>query len=460
MPGFEEENDALIQSFLEHTFFRGWRENVPNWNRIELYMDQTCNLDCAYCYLAKYGDQLYPPQLRNPKAIVRNAGLLIDWLVENGFAPNIDIFSGEPTIHPEFYEIVRMINEKYKNADKRPPAIVVPTNYSFLMSEHLTKKVEDLIRESEIPIFLSASVDGKYMEQNRPFKTHPELDPRGDKFYQKLFEFNKKYGFGFHPMIYADYIDKWKLNFLWFQENFKDYRIPFWSIYLLEVRNPEWRPWQLREFGKFLKFLVYYTYYDILEGSKRKFVNFIYNLRGYNILNIFSTVGRGLGCSIQSMLYVRLGDLSIVPCHRTSYDQFILAKFVVENGKITGIKALNPELFITIFTLDSKNFPYCETCPIKHVCSHGCLGAQYEFTGDLFTPFPTLCQLELTKVTSIVQAMKEVGVYKDLYYRAHPDIQSDLKNIEMILEEIEDETRRGVQPKKGTVACPSGKPCF
>jgi len=436
MPTFEEENDALVQSFFDRTFGTGWREGISNWDRIELYMDQVCNLDCDYCYLAKFGDELYPPQLRNSKAILKNAEILLDWLVENGYAPAIDIFSGEPTIHPEFYEIVRMINEKFKNADKRPPKIVVPTNYSFLMSDHLTKKVEDLIRESEIPIFLSASVDGKYMEDNRPFKTHPELDPRGDAFYEKLFRFNAKYGFGFHPMVYSKGIERWPLNFLWFQENFRKYGIPFHNIYLLEVRNPEWYPDQLRKFAYFLRFLIHHTYYSILDADDDAFVDFVIRARGYNILNIFTSVGRGIGCSFQSMLYVRLGDLSIAPCHRTSYPQFMYGRFEVKNGKIVGIRANNPEFWITGYTFDARNFPYCETCPIKNICSHGCLGAQYEFTGDPFTPFPTLCALEHTKIAAEIMAYKEIGVYDRLKSIAPRRIRNDLENIEEMLDSM------------------------
>jgi len=433
---FQEENDELVQSFLEHTFFRGWKEDIPNWNRIELNLSPECNLDCAYCYVAKHGDELYPPEIRlKGEDLVNNAKMLIDWLAENGYIPDFDIFSGEPSIKPEFYEIVRYIIDKYKDFERKPH-IVVPTNYSFLLSSSLTKKMEDLIQygaENGVRVYLSASVDGKYCERNRPFKTHPAVDPRTDEFYDKMFAFNKKYRYGFHPMVYADHIDKWKLNFLWFQENFKKYDIPYWFIYLLEVRNPEWHPEQLREFGDFLQFLVKWTFHNIHKGDKYKFLEFLFKLKGYNILDPFSTVGRGIGCAIQSMLYVRLSDLKIVPCHRTSYKQFELAEFKVENGKIVGIKAINPELLITIYSFDARNFPYCEQCPIQNLCSHGCLGAQCEFTGDLFTPFPTLCQLELTKIINIVKALKDIGVLDLVKSTVTPEIRRDIENVEEML---------------------------
>jgi len=39
---------------------------------------------------------------------------------------------------------------------------------------------------------------------------------------------------------------------------------------------------------------------------------------------------------------VRLGDLAICPCHRQAYDEYLYGHFVVENNRITGIKANNP----------------------------------------------------------------------------------------------------------------------
>jgi len=41
------------------------------------------------------------------------------------------------------------------------------------------------------------------------------------------------------------------------------------------------------------------------------------------------------------MICVRLGDLAICPCHRTSYDKYLLGKFEVKDNQIIGIKANN-----------------------------------------------------------------------------------------------------------------------
>ena len=166
----------------------------------------------------------------------------------------------------------------------------------------------------------------------------------------------------------------------------------------------------------------------------KKYVDFTFRMRGYNILNPFGGVGRGLGCSIQAMVYVRLSDLAIVPCHRTSYDEFVYGYFNVENDEITGIKAKNPELMVEIYSFEAENQPYCEQCVIKEVCSHGCLGAQYEFNGDLFTPIPSVCALEHEKIRSIIKATKDIGAYEEIISRLNSHRQTYWRRIEETLE--------------------------
>ena len=430
---YEEQNNELVNSFLERTFFKNYRlpknskDRCANWSKFEMVLTSTCNLGCKYCYLHKHGKQLYPDEIKDEDKIINNVSILTDWLIENKMTPEIELFTGEMFAQEMNFEVLNVIYNKYKdlNNELKPPIITVPTNYSFLLDERTTQRVEENIqrfKEIGIRLGLSASVDGKYLEHNRPFtKKHgedafifkAENGDRDDEFYDKLFAFNKKYKMGFHPMVYSNDMHLWKENWLWFQENFEKYNIPFNNIYLLEVRNEEWSQKQIEDFSEFIEFLIKWTFYKKCNQSPKKFRDFIFKKKGYNILSKpLSSVGRGIGCSIQSCLPVRMGDLSVFPCHRTMYDQFKEFEFTVEDNKITGIRGVNPEMIIAEKTFQGKTLPMCETCVIKESCSLGCLGSQYESTGEMFSPIPTVCKLEHTLTYTIARTLDELEMLR------------------------------------------------
>jgi len=431
---FKQENDRLLNSFFERTFFSGWTNNDPryeNFRRLELILNSKCNLRCKYCYYTKHGRELYPDKISKPKLILDNLKMLLDWLIEHGYAPTIDFFSGEPLFQNVGFDALYMILSMFRPVKMKPKAIVIPTNYTFLLSKSLTGRVEDLIEDSKgsIPIYLSASFDGKFCEGNRPMKT--KVDRRVNAYYNKCFRFNKRHGFGFHPMVYSELIERWRDNFLWFQSMFKRFNIPFNNIYLLEVRNVEWSKPQLREYAKFIKFLIKWTFENPCKGGVSNYLDFIFKRRGYNILsNCLTTIGRGVGCSLQSCLYVRLGDLAIVPCHRQSYDEFILGRFKVEDEKIVGIEAEDPELAIAEITFDHKVLPQCESCMIKHLCQGQCPGSMYEITGDPFSVIPSVCRLEHIKVRAMIEAYKEIGIYSAIKARVNENKRAAFELVE------------------------------
>ena len=79
-------------------------------------------------------------------------------------------------------------------------------------------------------------------------------------------------------------------------------------------------------------------------------------------------------------------------------------------NKIKCIESLNHELMVAIYSSKITNFPYCQDCMIKNLCTGGCLGSQYESTGDLFTPIPSVCLLEHGKVQSFIEVLEELNL--------------------------------------------------
>lgn len=480
---FRTENDELMESFLERTFYSRWRnpegEHLQNFGTLEFMLNAKCNLACKYCYLNKFGDQLFPEELNDEETILRNTDALIRWIKENKFYPKIELFTGETFMQPVAFEILRRIIDELGEPE-RERVVVIPTNFTFLLSDTLTNKVENLLqraKDKNVRIVLSASFDGKYCEGNRPFKSNVAYsessrgriwswkykglkDPRDDAYYNRAFAFAKKYNFGFHPMVYSDHIEDWKRNFLWFQENFKKIEHPWPWLYLLEVRNVEWSGQQIRDYMEFIKFLWRWSY-NRCGGNVKTLFKFLFQRKGFNILSApLTTVGRGLGCSIQASIQVRLGDLAFGPCHRTCYEQFLYGKFKVESGiqevqgyirkdgtkvddyvkdsgdRIVGVEAKNMELMIGVISMNSANWPYCESCLISPLCNRGCLGAQYEVTGDLFTPIPTVCRLYHAKMKAFVEVFTELKIFDAIVNRINDDKRVALQTIREMLREV------------------------
>lgn len=414
------------ENLLYNTFLSEFKkkEHVNNnFNNIEFIISPICNLGCKYCYLHSFGEELYPEELFKHDKVIYHLSLMIDWLIENNMNPNIELFSGELFAQELGIQCCDLIYNKYKKQPDylKPEKIIVPTNFTFILNKEITNKVEKIIEKFEkinISFILSASIDGKYIENNRPFNYNyrnnyysfiPEED-RNDFYYDQVFKFARKYNVGFHPMIYSRNIEKWKDNWLWFQKMFEKHDIDFRKIYLLYVRNLEWNNQQIKSFQDFIKFLLEWTYN--LFDKEEDFVNFILR-NGYNILSTpFSQIGRGIGCSIQTTLGVRMGDLSVFPCHRLMYPYFKEFEFSInkERNKIEEVQFINPSLFIAEKSFHANTQPMCSNCLIKFNCIKGCLGSQYEANGEIFSPIPTVCKLNHAFIYTVAKTLNNFNL--------------------------------------------------
>ncbi len=422
---YQKENDEILNKTFRDMYMKNWNKNGHrDLKGLELIISPVCNLGCKYCYIHNFGHRLYPNNIRNPKNIVNNTKKLIDWLIDNNLTPDLELFSGEIFGQKVGFDVVDVIYEKYKNThqSKRVREIIVPTNFTFIQDNELTKRVQryiDNFAKIGIRFHLSASFDGKFMEANRPYEKdigYHLNKPRDDEYYDKVFSFIAKNRCGLHPMVYSKNIEKWKDNFLWFQDMMKKHGIPWKHIYLLQVRNAEWSKEQCKELYNFIVWLTEWAF-EKLGRNKDRYTNFIsYPPYGFNILkSISGKNGRGLACSIQSAPAVRLGDLAFVPCHRLMYEGQEYGFFNIDNnGKIKDIRSTNVEMFLGVTSHDYRSSPYCVSCPIRDLCSGGCLGSQYEITGDPFTPIPTMCAMQHSLASGIIKGWMNIGVFNKM----------------------------------------------
>ena len=409
----EQENNELEIKLLNNTFFKEWKseENKhPNFSGLELVISGYCDQRCTYCYLTNSGDKLYPGELREEGLSLKNTKILFSYMEKEKLYPRkISIFLGEVLSQDQGFEI---LEESIKFFKGKPIDIIIPTNGSFIFDEEYLKWFDTLDRSN---IHLSFSMDGKYADKHRPYFN--ENLKKDEYYYDKIFKFSKKCNSGFHPMIYSKSVSSWILNYEWFKVMFRLHNIPYNQLYMLEVRNDNWSIQNLKDYAKFLRYL----YRDILNDFKTKYedkeelVKAMLKENRFNMFSPLANVGRGIGCGIQSMLYVRMGDLNVFPCHRLMYNTFKLFNFKTENDEIVGIENCNPSLHSSILSLKGENLPYCETCFLKHFCGFGCLGSQNESIGDLFTPIPTVCALHHMKFKVLVDIMREFNLLNSLF---------------------------------------------
>ena len=436
---FYNEEKQLLKSFIDSYFFPILNEQFPNFkiNRgtIELIIRPDCNQNCEYCYIThRNGHQLYSQDLHNqPKDIIlNNLKLILNYLFQNKplYGYNFNLFAGDlfyDDLAYDIFDIFYEIFEKYCKGWSIKPKIIIPCNMSFVSNEKHRIKFKNYyakFQQIQSEIILSASIDGKYIEKNRV--------EYNDEFYDIFFNFCKEINAGFHPMIAPNRIEKWIENYNWWIENLQKYKLQELPA-LLEVRNDEWTIDKIQYYIEFLNHMLneQMSKHSITEMSIlafglgdintyntpdiEKLIQFDQNIiKGQNPL-IFpkSKDSRKISCALQTNLTIRVGDLAIVPCHRTCYNQYIAGFFETQNDQIIDIIPFNVSMYISILTLNVNTQPQCATCAINKYCIKGCLGAQFETTNDLFHPCKTVCQLFKAKFSFLLQKYYDLGIINE-----------------------------------------------
>lgn len=443
---FKKEQEDLLLSFLDIHCFSAWKI-LPSLrgpiyiNGLEMMVSPVCNTACSYCYMKNYSPSLYPCAY-DGETLLKNCEKIMRGLYSNSLYPgSIEIFSGEFFNLPfwkEYLNIIFTYLEKMTEGKKIP--VIIPTNGTFFLSEEKTREIQnflDKVKSEGFSLFLSISVDGKYLDnETRPLKNGKKYE---EDFYDRMFTFGAKNKLSYHPMVGAKGIKKWIENFDWYLKNIQKYynlTTPWQAcnyLYLLEVRNPDWTTEELNELSKFLRYLIDVVFEDCLTTEDR-----VERLQS-RTLNIFSSltssVGRGLGCSIQQCLDIRVGDLALVQCHRTSYEELLGAYLdISEEGEfiIKEVKNVNSYIFT-----QALNFTYlakCSSCPINFFCSGPCLGCNYEINKDLYTVVPTVCDLEYKKTLESIKYIekKDPGVLPKIissFNKAQKEKKSQLERI-------------------------------
>lgn len=440
-----EENRDLFKNFLNFTFFKNWKNSyrhenpdddfmLLNYSSLEMNIGYSCDLGCEYCYYKRNGKDLYQGKAIKADEVLKNTDKLMNFMHKNELYANYELFAGEPFVLNyiwDWFDIVFDYLSKTKK-EKRTRAISVPTNLSFLKSHNKEKfdkilKYIDKFKSIDVKLALSGSFDGPFIDKyNRKF-TSDKLN-YNKEFYDNFIKNKNSLGIGAHPMIYSNKIESWIDNFIWFVENDT---IP----YLLDVRNWEWNEKQLKDLFFLMRFIVNYLSVHSAKSGK-SFKDLLDLTNGFNILiGPISTTGRGMGCSMQSVLDIQLHTLEIIPCHRLGYEQYSTGQLILNEDGTWDLTPKNVEFYIAEQATDSKSISPCSGCPINKLCAGTCLGANYEATGDPFTVPPSFCRESIAKVSGIMKGYEDIGYIDNILAGVDNITRSQIK---FVLEEFKE----------------------
>ena len=155
---------------------------------------------------------------------------------------------------------------------------------------------------------------------------------------------------------------------------------------MLEVRNPNsWNDQTITSYLKFLKQITEYVYHhpDYYHKDTGFFIKDtlgIVNQKESLVhkANYFPWslhFSKRASCSVTQTFSIRLGDLAICPCHRLAYPKLLYGQYLVEDGKITGIKANNIAGMLNHYITGHNGYLKCDTCAFANYCVKGCHGA-------------------------------------------------------------------------------------
>lgn len=425
---FQKQNDELLDLVFDRIFFRRWKECAKNIDEIEkrpysieLFITPNCNLGCKYCYLYNHGDELYPKQFRDQSIILSNITKVLDWIVDNNFyIYTLSLFSGEIWHTKSGLKILDLVYKKLKNY-KFCDHIMIPTNGTFMNYPDYISAFDEYIDKFDkigTPIHLSFSIDGLPVEE----LTRPLLDDKGrenlEKFYETLFDFYTRHrpNCGLHPMVSAYGIEYWIDNFKWWMNTLKKYDIDrINEPMMLEVRNDDWTLDKIEHFKKFYEYWFDYTLNEIFKGNKEHMAYHMFGFDkiGSNRLALHKEKNR-IGCSIQETIFIRCGDLAIVPCHRLSYPNLVYGQFELDNnGKINRIKSHNVEFAVKVLTANPlSSIAQCDACKYKNLCCKGCHGSQYEANAEPFSVIQSVCAMEKARINTMIYLIDKFEIDK------------------------------------------------
>lgn len=153
----------------EGAYTRGRKAFAPNLRRIELDITYDCNLKCQACNRScTQAPTREHMDLEQVRAFVRDS-IALDhrWEV-------INVLGGEPTLHPDFHEIVRVLVRDYVDAFSHETVVQVTSNGFGAV---VRRRLDELPPHPRLVINRESFKDGPRVPYFTPFNDAPVDDP-------------------------------------------------------------------------------------------------------------------------------------------------------------------------------------------------------------------------------------------------------------------------------------------
>lgn len=424
----QQEHNLLLNELLDKKYF--FTDNQDT-SRLELIIRPQCDQQCDYCYIHNYGDKLYPIKHRkNKEELVHNIDILLQYLLEEKKIQitQWEIFGGDLFSDDLWFDVMDLFIKYYSNSYYQDCYLkfneiyfMMPNNLTFVKDDAKVARFEEYLEKLKainLKFVISYSTDGLYAIDSREKRAIDQA------WFDKTLAFCAKHGFGTHPMISSQNIHNFVDNYDWWIENMaKHYTIDQgWSPMFLPVRNDGWTEEHIQKYIELLNHMIDFRL-NLFDGNIYNFAKHLtqgtetkhYLLRTppSDIISIRTNNRQNnvINCSLPCVLTINTADLTIAPCHRLTYEQFCAGHFIIENDKVVGIEAdYGLSSYINITENNRYYRPECTHCEIRDFCMQGCMGSQFEFSGDVHKPVPSVCNLLKAQWEFLINKYANMGI--------------------------------------------------
>ncbi|CAM2782179.1 thioether cross-link-forming SCIFF peptide maturase [Hathewaya histolytica] len=393
---YEEINELIKEEYL---YTKDLYENIAlNTQNGQAYIKAVClniihdcNLKCKYCF-ADEGE--YKGCRQRMSAEVGKKS--IDYVIKHsGPRKNIeiDLFGGEPLMAMDVIKEIVDYGKEQEKIHKKNIRFTMTTNCTLLNDELM-----EYLNENMVNIILS--IDGR-KEVNDKVRirfdgtgTYENIIPKIQRMVEKRDKDKNHYVRGTFTRENLDFFEDIKhLAELGFKE-----------ISVEPVVLPEEHELSLREEDLPIIFEQYDKLYEEMysrykEGKEFNFYHFNIDLNGGPC--VYKRIS-GCGAGHEYIAITPEGD--IYPCHQfVGNEDFKL-------GSIYEEDEFNIELSDQFKKAHIYNKPKCKECWARFFCSGGCQANNFNFNGDMHTPYEIGCEMQKKRIEcAIALKAKKIG---------------------------------------------------